>query len=205
MIAEQCDLHIENEVLFDPFAHNDLFVFDAFMTLEHSLKGKSKALFCKIVDTYNSYMEVLAPLKEHPRYAVQGDISDCNLYLTEQGDVGIFDFNRSGDNVLFCDAVMQAVFEARLMDYPEERECDLEAKILTAFWDGYCSVRRFTAEERKMYPYLVAIIDAFWSADILWKEDSLLNAHKAGDTEEVEQRLSTIMSRLTIDNFKTDL
>ena len=39
-----------------------------------------------------------------------------NLYQAASGEIGVFDFNRCGDNNLFCDAVMQAVFEARLMD-----------------------------------------------------------------------------------------
>ena len=199
-IAEQYNLHVENDVLFNPFVHNDLFAFDAFISLEPTLQGDDKVFFDKIVDTYNSYMEVLAPLRNRPQYAVQGDISDCNLYLTKWGEVGIFDFNRSGDNVLFCDAVMQAIFEARLMDYPENREDDLEAKILESFLEGYCSVRSFTAEEQNMYPYLCAIIDAFWSSDIRWNEDSLLNAHEAGDTKSVRRWLSTIWERLAFPN-----
>lgn len=205
VIAERCDLHIENDVLFDPFAHNDLFAFDAFMTLENQLSGDDELFFRRIVDRYHSYMEVLAPLKMRPRYAVQGDISDCNLYLTEQGNVGIFDFNRSGDNDLFCDAVLQSVFEARLMDYPDDIDDDFEAKILSAFWDGYCSVRTLTADEQKMYPYLTAIIDAFWSADVRWNDDSLLAAHRSGDDEGVRRWLSTIMSRLNINNKRSDL
>ena len=195
-IAEQNNLHIDNDVLFNPFSHNDLFAFDAFMSLEHLLEGEDKILFDKIVDAYKAHMEVLAPLKKRPMYAVQGDISDCNLYLTHQGTVGIFDYNRSGDNILFCDAVMQSIFEARLMDYPENKDDDFEAKVLASFLEGYCSVRSFTEEEQKLYPHLCAIIDAFWSSDIRWNEDSLLNAHKAGDTESVRRWLSEIWERL---------
>ena len=79
----------------------------------------------------------------------------------------------------------------------EDNKDDFETKILESFWEGYRSVCDFTAEEKKMYPYLCAIIDAFWSADIRWNEDSLLNAHKAGDIESVRRWLSTIWTRLT--------
>lgn len=198
-IAEQYDIHVKNDVLFDPFAHNDLFAFDAFMSLENALDGEGKALFDRIVDKYNEYMEVLAPLKSQPRYAVQGDISDCNLYLTAEGDVGIFDFNRAGDNVLFCDAIMQAIFEARLMDYPEDSTEDFESQILNAFLDGYRSVRSFTQEERELFPYLFRIVDAFWSFDMLWREDGLMNSHKAGDSEAVMNWLKVIWERITGD------
>lgn len=197
-ISEHNNLHVENEVLFNPFERNDLFAFDAFMSIAQSLDGEDKTLFDQIVDKYNAYMEILAPLKSRPKYAVQGDISDCNLYLNNSGDIGIFDYNRSGDNILFCDAVMQAVFEARLMDYPENKEDDYEEKILTSFWDGYCSVHSFSIEEQQWYPYLYAIIDAFWSADICWNKDSLLNAHKTGNCESVRRWLDTIWKRLSL-------
>lgn len=196
-IAEENNLHVCNKVLFDPFEHNDLFDFKTFQSLESALDHKDKVLFDKIVNKYNAYMEILSPLKNYPRYAVQGDISDCNLYRTALGEIGIFDFNRCGDNILFCDAVMQAVFEARLMDYPENREDDFETKILTSFLDGYCSVCNFSEEQKSWYPYLYAIIDAFWSNDIRWSEDSLLNAHKNGDVESVHRWLLTIWERLT--------
>lgn len=93
---------------------------------------------------------------------------------------------------------MQAIFEARLMDYPENKDENFEAKILAAFFEGYCSVRSFSKEEREWYPYLYAIISAFWSSDIRWNEDSLLNAHKAGNSDGVRQWLETIWKRLTI-------
>jgi len=197
-ISEEKGLHLQNEVLFDPFAANDLFAYDAFLTLGPSLEGEDKVLFEKIVDRYNMYMNALAPLRDRPRYAVQGDISDCNLYLDPQGKIGVFDFNRSGDNVLFCDAVMQAVFEARLMDYPENVGTDFEAVILNSFLEGYRSVREFSKEERQWFPYLCAVIRAFWSADIRWAEDGLLNAHETGDAEGVRRWLVTIWERLCV-------
>ncbi len=195
-IAEKQGLHVDNPVLFDPFAHNDLFAFDAFSALADALAGEERALFDRITAQYDAYMAVLAPLREYPRYAVQGDISDCNLYLTPEGAVGIFDFNRSGDNILFCDAVMQALFEARLMDYPENRDDAYEAKILTAFLEGYCAERPFSEQEQEWYPYLYAIIDAFWSFDLRWREDSLINAHEAGDRASVRRWLETVQQRL---------
>lgn len=195
-IAEKDNLHVDNDVLFNPFQHNDLFAYDIFASQASSITEENKALFNKINDRYNAYMERLAPLRESAQYAVQGDISDCNLYLTDSGDVGVFDFNRAGDNILFCDVVMQAIFEARLMDYPPNMDAGYEEKILTSFLEGYCSLRRFSKEEQEWYPYLFSIIDAFWSPDIRWNEDSLLNAQKKGDSDRVRQWLETIWKRL---------
>lgn len=199
-IAERYDVHIKNDVLFNPFEHNDLFAFDTFITLENFLEGDNRILFHRIVDLYSSYSEILAPLRERPKYAVQGDISNNNLYLTQNGEIGIFDFNRSGDNILFCDAVMQSVFESKLMDYPMDKEDDFETKISSSFWSGYRSGRDLTKEEQKLYPYLYTIINAFWSFDILWSENSLLNLCKAGDSEHIKKHLSLILKRLTLQN-----
>lgn len=195
-ISEQNGLHVDNAVLFDPFAANDLFAYDDFQALGQQLQGDERVLFDRIVEKYNEYMELLSPLRACPRYAVQGDISDCNLYLAAPEEIGIFDFNRCGDNVLFCDAAMQAIFEARLMSYPENRGENWEDELLRAFWRGYCSVRAVSEEEWRLYAYLYAIVHAFWSQDIIWREDSLLNAHKAGDRETVRRRLGDIWQRL---------
>lgn len=194
-IAERKDLHVENTVLFDPFGRNDLFDVDAFLSLENTFDGENKALFDAIVRRYHEYMEILSPLKARPRYAVQGDISDCNLYLADNGEIGVFDFNRCGDNILFCDAVMQAVFEARLMVYPEDRADDFEDRILSAFWEGYRAVRAFSADEQRWYPYLYAVIDAFWRCGDV---DNLVNAQGAGDAAGVRHWLESIQKRLTV-------
>ena len=188
-IAETLDLHVENRVLFDPFAENDLFDVEGFRSVGPALSGEDKVLFDRILAKYDAVMDRLAPLRQAPRYAVQGDISDCNLYRTPSGEIGLFDFNRCGDNVLFCDAVMQALFEARLMDYPEELGPEREPRILAAFWRGYRSQRSVSPEEERLLPALCAVIRAFWSMDIRWREDSLLNAHENGDLPTVRRRL----------------
>ena len=64
----------------------------------------------------------------------------CNLFQTLSGQIGIFDFNRCGDNNLFCDAFMQAVFEARLMEYPDGAGDKIRPEILSAFLRGYRSI-----------------------------------------------------------------
>lgn len=197
-ISEENNLHVCNKVLFDPFAANDLFDFESFQSLESALSEDEKMLFDRIVQKYNAYMEVLAPLKCQPKYAVQGDISLENLYQTSTGEIGIFDFNRCGDNNLFCDVVMQAVFEARLMDYSDDFRDDTEAEVLTAFLEGYCSTRNFSGEQQNWYRYLYAIISAFWSPDIKWSDDSLTNAIKNRDLEKTRKWLEIIWQRLSV-------
>ena len=128
-ISEKNNLHVQNAVLFNPFAANELFDFKSFHSLESKLGNAERVLFDRIVEKYNAYMKVLAPLKKQPTYAVQGDISNCNLYQT---------------------------------------------------W----------------YPYLYAIIDAFWSSDIKWNEDSLMHAVKNEDRKQTQKWLEIIWQRL---------
>lgn len=196
-VSEKNDLHVENGVLFDPFAPNDLFEFDGFSSVGDSLSGEDRRLFDRIVHAYQQCLEALAPLRARPRFAVQGDFSDCNLYRNAQGRMGVFDYNRAGDNILFCDAVMQAVFMARLMTYPEPGPDHDEARLFSSFLEGYSALRPFSGQERQWLPYLTAIIHGFWRADIRWNEDSLLNVWRAGRTEDVRRWLRTIWERLS--------
>lgn len=192
-IAEREKLHVHGAVLFDPFTRNDLFDVVSVKALEPMLEGEEKALLDRILETYALCMEKLEPIRLAPRYAVQGDISDCNLYRAAPDVLGVFDFNRCGDNHLYCDAVMQAVFVSRLMVYPENREADFEQKILAAFWKGYHAVRAFSAEEQALYPVLYAVIDAFWR-----EEDSALKAHERNDRAGVRHFLEKMLQRLTL-------
>ena len=195
-ISEQHDFHVNNAVLFDPFTKNDLFNFNAFQSIARDLPDGSLPLYQKITNKYREYMWILSPLQSQPRYAVQGDISDCNLYQLKNGALGIFDFNRCGDNNLFCDAVMQAVFEARLMNYPEPDSEIYGEKILLAFLRGYQSLRPFNDLQKKLLPYLYAVIDAFWAPDILWGENSLLKERDRRNYAAVHKWLEEIWRRL---------
>lgn len=196
-IAEHFQAHVENAVLFDPFEENELFFANQFRELCQPLEGELGTLSRNILYRYEEHMEVLAPLQKEPKYAVQGDISDCNLYQTSDGSVGVFDFNRCGDNCLFCDAVMQGVFEARLMDYPEKYGNHQERPILHAFFKGYQTVRPFSDSQKNMLPYLYAIIISFWAMDIRWNENSLANALSRGDMQAVEKWLHVIWQRIS--------
>ncbi|MBR6184772.1 MAG: phosphotransferase [Clostridia bacterium] len=191
-IAEEADAHVQSEVLFDPLAPNDLFDFDAFVKCEEKLLAIDSELYHAIVQKNEWLVSQIRPFGNELRYAVQGDISDCNLYRTQNGRLGVFDFNRCGDNNLFFDAVMQAVFEARLMDYPEELAGRQEEVILSSFLKGYHQVRPFSEEQKAVFPYLHALISAFWWGDMKWDEDSLTKAIESGDCSAAHEWMERI-------------
>lgn len=195
-IAETNNFHVENNVLFDPFTDNDLFAISDFMSHANDFIAVNSSLYQSIIDIYNEYIGILSPIKSGSRYAVQGDISNCNLYQNGKGAVGIFDYNRCGDNNLYCDAVMQAIYEARLMDYPDNYKESHEYIILPSFLKGYHSERPFSDVQKSMYPYLCAIIKAFWSMDIKWNENSLLCELEQGNIKAVNRWLEEIQKRL---------
>lgn len=195
-IAEQADFHVQNDVLFDPLRQNDLFSFQDFELNKDFLVMLDEALYNNIVQEHAHVFQKVRIFENEPRYAVQGDISDCNLYQTADGRIGVFDFNRCGDNVLYYDAIMQAIFEARLMDYPNEIAGKQEHIILSAFLKGYHQERPFTNEQREVFPYLYALVSAFWSSDIKWDENSLCHAAERGDTETAHRWLKEIYNRI---------
>ncbi len=187
-IAEAGAFHVQNGVLFDPLSENELFSFQAFQKQKNFMLSVDETLYKDIVKEYHSLFQKICIFENEPRYAVQGDISNCNLYQTVDGEVGVFDFNRCGDNVLYYDAVMQAIFEARLMDYPREIDGKQECMILSAFLQGYHRERPFTDVQKETFPYLYAMISAFWLGSI----HSLCHAVEAEDTESVHQWMKEI-------------
>lgn len=195
-IAEAANFHVQNDILFDPLGPNDLFSFQNFQDKKEFMVSVDASLYKEIVEQYDRLLEKIRIFEKQPKYAVQGDISDCNLYQTPDGTVGIFDFNRCGDAVLYYDAVMQAVFEARLMDYPKEIDGRQESLILSAFLRGYHRERPFTDEQKDVFHCLYAVISAFWDSDIRYGSNSLWDAVEAQDEETVRQWMKKIHRRL---------
>lgn len=196
-IAEANDFHVQNDVLFDPLKSNDLFSFEDFEVHKDYLVTIDKGLYHEIVHRHAQLLQKVQCLENEPRYAVQGDISDCNLYLTAEGMIGVFDFNRCGDNVLYFDAIMQAIFEARLMDYPDDIADNPEAVILPAFLKGYHRERPFRDKQIEVFPYLYTLISTFWLSDMKWDDHSLANAVKKADSDAVRKWMEEIYRRTT--------
>ena len=194
-IAEEADAHVPSDVLFDPLVPNDLFSFEAFDKYKDQLLLIDSDLYHAIVQKYAHLLSRVKLCGNGSRYAVQGDLSNCNLYRTRDGKLGVFDFNRCGDNHLFFDAIMQAVFEARLMDYPEALAGHQEEIILSAFLQGYHQIRPFSEDQKKVFPYLYALISAFWLSDMKWNENSLAHAIEACDSDKVHAWMKEIDRR----------
>ncbi len=194
-IAEKADCHVRSEVLFDPLKRNELFSFEEFAGYGDTLAAVDRGLFDDIVREHARLARDLAPFGKEPRFAVQGDLSDCNLYRTEDGEIGVFDFNRCGDSVLYLDAVMQAIFVARLRDYPDGLAGRQEGIILASFLRGYHRKRPFTEEQKAVFPSLYALVSAFWLGDLRWDEGSLAQAVENGDRGAVHEWMKEIRRR----------
>lgn len=190
-ISEKNDCHVKNEVIFDFFAANDLFDVDEFRGLAGKLPEKEKERAVKLIHFADDIYAKLAPIRFRPKYAVQGDISDCNTYLTPDGNIGFFDYNCAGENILFADAVMQGWFEAHLMDYGTELTDEMSDRIAREFFRGYREVRPFTDEETAVLPGMYALISAFAKGNNRY---AMTNAVKEQDTAKIDELLD-IMER----------
>lgn len=197
-ISEERDCHVDCPVLFDPLGENDLFSFAEFKKFTTYFPEENE-LWARTERVYAAYMGELSRMKSRKRYAVQGDVSCENLFV-EGGGVGVFDFNRCGDNVLFFDAAMQAVYESILMDYPEELTEEYSRAILTEFLRGYNLVRPFTQEECALFGKLSAVCRAFWKMDLIYAENSVKNLLET-DRPAALEKLKALSARLFAENF----
>ena len=112
-ISEKNDCHVKNSVIFDFFDENDLFDVDGFRSLAEKLPANERERAAGLLRFADGISGKLGKIKSRPRYAVQGDISECNTYLTPDGNIGFFDYNCAGENILFADAVMQGVVRGK--------------------------------------------------------------------------------------------
>ena len=204
-VSEKMNCHVYNRGIFDPFGDNDLFSASDYISLGNRMTGENLRLHQIIVGEYQRIMKEIEPLRKRARYAVQGDLSDCNCFQTPSGEIGFFDYNNAADSILFCDAIMQGLFVARLMDYPKSRSFS-DADLICAFFRGYCSERPFNKEDVGYYSLLRSIIEAFWADDIGWssdigwgscKPDALYPLVEQGNTEAIHRKLECILSKLT--------
>lgn len=191
-ISEANDCHVPNEVIFDPFHRNDLFDFNEFSKIKDMLFDRDKDIHDKICAKYHERMKRLEVIKERKKYAVQGDLSDCNTYIAVNGQVGMFDFNCSGDNILFCDAVMQGWFVAHLMDYSQPITKEYSDMLAKCFFDGYSKYRPFSDIEKELILDLYSIISAFDCRLVKYNEDSLCNAVERKDMKLVSDILNSV-------------
>lgn len=194
-ISLRASCHVDYPVLFDALGENDLF---SFAMLEEQLPGMPDPLRGKAEDVLalcHDYQAALSPLAAYPRCATQGDLSDCNLYRTSDGEIGMFDFNNCGDAVPLVDAIMQGIFVSRLMDYGQEPTEAFSLGLLRAYLEGYESIRPLTAQEKELARHMDALCAALWRFDLVFGDDSLKNLLARGDMAGADALLDTLLRR----------
>lgn len=198
-IAEKFDAHVKSAGIFDPLGRDDLTDYDGFVELREKIPPSLLSLYEAVLSAYERRRASLLPVKIRPAFAVQGDMSDCNLYLSD-GRVGIFDFNNCGDSVLLCDAVMQAIFTSRLMDYAREITPAFSDSLFRAFMRGYHSVRPLGKEDMSYASDIYALEDAMWATGLTIGDNcvkkSLESANK--DAPETERSIKEQLSHMQI-------
>ena len=79
------------------------------------------------------------------------------------------------------------------MVYAEELSGKQEEIILSPFLKGCHRERPFTKQQIEVFPYLYAIVPAFWLMDI----NRLINSIKAGKSDAAHEWMEEIQKRLT--------
>lgn len=83
------------------------------------------------------------------------------------------------------------------MVYAGELSGKQEEIILSAFLKGCHRERPFTKQQIEVFPYLYAIVPAFWLMDIRYAENNLINSIKAGKADAAHAWMEEIQKRLT--------
>lgn len=159
-LAEKNDLHIPLGTLFGCVEGNELFDIHLPEQLLSLVSEADKPRLARLTQALQRHLDTLAPLANAPRYAVQGDMSENNLYLTCDNRLGLFDYNHAGDACLLVDAVVQAHFLSRLMDYPHPLTPAEEHAYARAFMRGYTAERPLSPAEKPMALAIYTVCDA---------------------------------------------
>ena len=133
-LREGC--HVDYPVQFDALGEKDLFSFAMLEEILPGMNASQRGKAQELLMLCRAHQAALSPLAAYPRCATQGDLSDCNLYRTADGEIGMFDFNNCGDAVPLVDAVMQGIFVSRRMDYGHEPTEEFTLELLRAFLTG---------------------------------------------------------------------
>ncbi len=195
-IAAWDDCHVNGKTLFNALDRNDLFSYAYFVALKQRFAGEGSELFAEIQERGAKRLRGIERLRVRKMYATQGDVSDCNLFQTPDGQIGMFDFNNCGDNYLLSDAILEGIFVARLMDYVEPITEEAGRSLFLAFMDGYEEERSLTAEDMEIIPDLYAVTNAFWLGDLEYGEEALVKKLEIGEQEAVLTRLRSIVKTL---------
>lgn len=195
-IAEADGCHVAQPVIFDPLAENDLMDPEVFRELLPRLSEPQRRQGEATLHQREALMRSLAPLARRPRYAVQGDMSNCNLYRTPAGGLGCYDYNNCGNNTLLGDMALEAYLVCRLLDDPAPANDASDRSRLALFVAAYDAVRPLSAKDRQLLRQIAALTEGFWPWVIRWEDGSLHAALERGDGAAVDAILAQMAARL---------
>lgn len=196
LVTEADGCHVAQPVIFDPLAENDLMDPEVFRELLPRLSEPQRRQGEAILHQQEALMQSLAPLARRPRYAVQGDMSNCNLYRTPAGGLGCYDYNNCGNNTLLGDMALEAYLVCRLLDDPAPANDASDRSRLALFVAAYDAVRPLSAKDRQLLRQIAALTEGFWPWVIRWEDGSLHAALERGDGAAVDAILAQMAARL---------
>lgn len=136
-----------------------------------------------------------------PRYATQGDYSTNNLTF-ENKEIGVFDYNISGDEFLINDMVIEGLFVAKVMDLDKGLNDKDRDMLFRLFADTYRGFRELNIYEAKVMNDIYAVVVPFWWSRIIFEEEgSLAYIIKNKNREALKEFLNETYSILNSNYF----
>ncbi|MDR0915842.1 MAG: hypothetical protein LBN02_01460 [Oscillospiraceae bacterium] len=199
-ISARNDLHINAATLFNAAGENDVSGYATFVELHNG--GKlDNALAEYIISRYTERLERIRAAWAHlPTFAVQGDISVNNLTWID-GELGVFDYNNGGDEVLVSDMVLEGLLTAHEMDLADGLTDADRPALFTAFVDAYTRERPLSQTEIAVLNDVYAVAESMWFSKIVHADDSLEKLVERGENDRATSVLRAVADILDAERF----
>lgn len=179
-VSEDNKCHIHNDTIWSLWKYDSDIMrgYVEFKNLHDKIIKIDKDLeetYENIINLYEKRRGNIDKLKDKlPRYATQGDYSTNNLTF-ENKEIGVFDYNISGDEFLINDMVIEGLFVAKVMDLDKGLNDKDRDMLFRLFVDTYRGFRELNIYEAKVMNDIYAVVVPFWWSRIIFEEEGSLS------------------------------
>lgn len=206
-VSEDKNCHIHNDTIWSLWKYDSDIMrgYVEFKNLHDEIIEIDKELeevYKNIISLYEKRINNLDNLKDKlPRYATQGDYSTNNMTF-ENREIGIFDYNISGDEFLVNDMIIEGLFVTKVMDLDKGLSDKDRDMLFRVFVDTYRSIRKLNIFEIRAMNDIYAVVVPFWWSRIIFEEEgSLIYIVKKKDRRNLREFLNETYRMLGLKYF----
>lgn len=207
MLSENNNYHLVNDTIWNLWNDNSD-IMRGYMKFKElrdkiiELDENNIEIYENILRVYKSRKDKISKLRPSlPQYATQGDYSVNNLTYNNE-EIGIFDYNIAGDEILVNDMIIEGLFVTKVMDLSEGLKDSDREELFKLFVKAYINIRKLTSDELNVINDLYAIVVPFWWERIIYnKNKSLVSIINNKDITKLNEFLIETYMMLTTNYF----